>query len=190
MSAVVIRCRFCDSAAIVRHYYALMATLSGGSGNGSKWLLDKIVGVIAATGINPNLLPFLGLVVNFIAAAFFAVGRFFTGALIIFFAGFLDILDGQVARRQNRVTAFGAFYDSTLDRYADMALYMGLLVYYSVSGRTAYVVLAAVATAGSVMVSYARARAESLIPLCKVAFMDRPHRPVLLIIGGLSHPLG
>ncbi len=156
-----------------------MATLSGGIGNGSKWLLDKIVGVIAATGINPNLLTFLGLVVNFGAAAFFAVGRFFAGALIIFFAGFLDILDGQVARRQNRVTAFGAFYDSTLDRYADMALYMGLLVYYSVSGRTPYVVLAAVATAGSVMVSYARARAESLIPLCKVGFMERPERIVL-----------
>ena len=97
------------------------------------------------------------------AAACFAVGKFFYGAAIIFFAGFLDMLDGQVARRQNRVTAFGAFYDSTLDRYADMALYMGLLVYYSVSGRTPYVVLAAVATAGSVMVSYARARAESLI---------------------------
>ncbi len=93
-----------------------MATLSGAIGTGSKWLLDKIVGVIAATGINPNLLTFLGLVVNFGAAAFLAVGRFFTGALIIFFAGFLDILDGQVARRQNRVTAFGAFYDSTLDR--------------------------------------------------------------------------
>jgi phosphatidylglycerophosphate synthase len=114
-----------------------------------------------------------------------AVGKFFYGALIIFFAGFLDMLDGQVARRQNRVTAFGAFYDSTLDRYADMALYMGLLVYYSVSGRTPYVVLAAVATAGSVMVSYARARAESLIPLCKVGFMERPERLVLLIIGGV-----
>ena len=83
------------------------------------------------------------------------------------------------------VTAFGAFYDSTLDRYADMALYMGLLVYYSVSGRTPYVILAAVATAGSVMVSYARARAESLIPLCKVGFMERPERLVLLIIGGM-----
>src|SRR5260370_39187260 len=129
--------------------------LTRGIGEGSKWLLDKIVAAMAATGINPNLLTFLGLVVNFIAAAFFAVGRFFTGALIIFFAGFLDILDGQVARRQNRVTAFGAFYDSTLDRYADMALYMGLLVYYSVSGRTPYVVLAAVATAGLRIVSVA-----------------------------------
>jgi CDP-diacylglycerol--glycerol-3-phosphate 3-phosphatidyltransferase len=162
-----------------------MATLTGGIGTGSKWLLDKIVGALAATGVNPNFLTFLGLVVNFVAAAAFAVGHFFTGALIIFFAGFLDMLDGQVARRQNRVTAFGAFYDSTLDRYADMALYMGLLVYYSVSGRTPYVVLAAVATAGSVMVSYARARAESLIPLCKVGFMERPERLVLLIIGGV-----
>ena len=118
-------------------------------GTGCKWLLDKIVSGIAATGINPNVLTFLGLVVNFGAAAFFAVGGFRTGALIIFFAGFLDMLDGQVARRQNRVTAFGAFYDSTLDRYADMALYMGLLVYYSVSGRTPYVVAAT---------AYARAR--------------------------------
>ncbi len=171
-----------------------MATFTGAIGSGSKWLLDRIVGVVAATGINPNVLTFLGLVVNFGAAAFFAVGRFFTGALIIFFAGFLDMLDGQVARRQNRVTdrvtAFGAFYDSTLDRYADMALYMGLLVYYSVSGRTPYVMLAAVATAGSVMVSYARARAESLIPLCKVGFMERPERLVLLIIGGLFNRMG
>jgi CDP-diacylglycerol--glycerol-3-phosphate 3-phosphatidyltransferase len=146
--------------------------------------------VIAATGINPNVLTFFGLLVNFAAAASFAVGNFRTGALIIFFAGFLDMLDGQVARRQKRVTAFGAFYDSTLDRYADMALYMGLLVYYSVSGRTPYVVLSAVATAGSVMVSYARARAESLIPLCKVGFMERPERLVLLIIGGLFGSMG
>ncbi len=153
-------------------------------GEGSRWLLDKIVGALAATGINPNFLTFFGLVVNFWAAAMFATGRFRTAAAIIFFAGFLDMLDGQVARRQNRVTAFGAFYDSTLDRYSDMALYMGLLVYYAVSARTFYVVLAAVATAGSVMVSYARARAESLIPTCKVGFMERPERLVLLIIGG------
>jgi len=159
-----------------------MATFTGGIGTGGKWLLDRIVGWIAATGINPNFLTFLGLLVNFAAAANFAVGNFRTGALIIFFAGFLDMLDGQVARRQKRVTAFGAFYDSTLD--------LGLLVYYSVSGRTPYVVLAAVATAGSVMVSYARARAESLIPLCKVGFMERPERLVLLIIGGLFNRMG
>jgi CDP-diacylglycerol---glycerol-3-phosphate 3-phosphatidyltransferase len=167
-----------------------MGTFTGAIGTGGKWLLDRIVGALAATGINPNLLTFLGLLVNFGAAANFAVGNFRAGAIIIFFAGFLDMLDGQVARRQNRVTAFGAFYDSTLDRYADMALYMGLLVYYSVSNRTPYVVLAAVATAGSVMVSYTRARAESLIPLCKVGFMERPERLVLLIIGGIFNRMG
>ena len=162
-----------------------MGTVTSAIGTGGKWLLDRIVGALAATGVNPNLLTFFGLLVNFGAAASFAVGNFRTGAIVIFFAGFLDMLDGQVARRQNRVTAFGAFYDSTLDRYADMALYMGLLVYYSVSGRTPYVVLSAVATAGSVLFSFARSRAESLIPLCKVGFMERPERMVLLIIGGL-----
>ena len=167
-----------------------MATFTGAIGTGAKWAIDRIVGALAATGINPNLLTFLGLLVNFAAAANFAVGNFRTGAIIVFVAGFLDMLDGQVARRQNRVTAFGAFYDSTLDRYADMALYMGLLVYYSVSGRTPYVVLAAVATAGSVMVSYARARAESLIPLCKVGFMERPERIVLVILGALFNHWG
>jgi CDP-diacylglycerol--glycerol-3-phosphate 3-phosphatidyltransferase len=154
-------------------------------GAGGRWLLDRIVGALAATGINPNMLTLIGLVVNFWAAILFATGLFKTAAIVILIAGFLDMLDGQVARRQNRVTAFGAFYDSTLDRYSDMALYMGLLVYYAVNGRTSYVILGAVATAGSVMVSYARARAESLIPLCKVGFMERPERMVLLIIGGL-----
>ncbi|MBZ5659024.1 MAG: CDP-alcohol phosphatidyltransferase family protein [Acidobacteriia bacterium] len=154
-------------------------------GEGGRWLLEKIVDVVASTGINPNLLTFFGLLVNCWAAVMFALGKFRAGAMIIFFAAFLDMLDGQVARREKRVTAFGAFFDSTLDRYSDMALYMGLLVYYAQAGRGSYVILAAVATAGSVMVSYSRARAESLIPLCKVGFMERPERMVLLILGGL-----
>jgi CDP-diacylglycerol--glycerol-3-phosphate 3-phosphatidyltransferase len=131
------------------------------------------------------MLTLLALIVNGAAAAFFARGQFRLAASVVFFAAFLDMLDGQVARRERRVTAFGAFFDSTLDRYADMALYMGLLVFYAVNGRSSYVVLAAVATAGSVMVSYSRARAESLIPSCKVGFMERPERLVLLIMGGL-----
>jgi len=159
-------------------------------GTGSRWLLEKIVDAIAATGINPNVLTAFGLVVNLWAAVMFATGMFRSAAAIIFFAGFLDMLDGQVARREKRVTAFGAFFDSTLDRYSDMALYMGLLVYYAVAGRASYVILAAVATAGSVMVSYARARAESLIPTCKVGFMERPERIVLIIIGALFNRMG
>ena len=153
-------------------------------GAASRWLLVKIVDVIAATGVNPNVLTAFGMLVNFWAAVLFATGMFRSAAAVIFLAGFLDMLDGQVARREKRVTAFGAFFDSTLDRYSDMALYMGLLVYYAVNARASYVILAAVATAGSVMVSYTRARAESLIPTCKVGFMERPERLVLLILGG------
>jgi len=154
-------------------------------GDGGRWLMNKIVDGIAATGINPNLLTLLGLVVNIAAAVLFASSNFRSAAAAIFLAGFLDMADGQVARRMGRVTPFGAFYDSVFDRYSDMALYIGLVVHYTMIGRGFYVVLAAVAMAGSVMVSYTRARAESLIPSCKVGFMERPERLVLLILGGL-----
>jgi phosphatidylglycerophosphate synthase len=153
-------------------------------GSGAGWLLRKVVSGLAATGITPNMLTFFALVVNGWATVLFAVGRFRTAAAVLFLAGFLDMADGQVARRVGRVTAFGAFIDSTLDRYSDLALYMGLVVYYAVIGGTFYLVLAAMAMASSFMVSYARARAESLIPTCKVGFMERPERLVLLILGG------
>ena len=83
------------------------------------------------------------------------------------------------------MTRFGAFYDSVVDRYSDAALFLGLLVYYSRGGRFFYVVLAALAMISSIMVSYTRARAESLIGTCKVGFMERPERLVLLIIGAV-----
>lgn len=154
-------------------------------GEGGSWLLRRVVSALAATGLTPNMFTFLGTAVNTWAAVMFALGRFHQAAAVLFLAGFLDMADGQVARRVGRVTAFGAFLDSTLDRYSDLALYMGLVVYYTLIGRTFYMTLAAVAMASSFMVSYSRARAESLIPSCKVGFMERPERLVLLILGGL-----
>ncbi len=154
-------------------------------GEGAGWLLRHVVSGLAATGLTPNMFTFFGLAVNSWAAALFAYGRFRQAAAVLFFAGFLDMADGQVARRVGRVTAFGAFLDSTLDRYSDLALYMGLVVYYTLAGRPFYMTLAAVAMASSFMVSYSRARAESLIPSCKVGFMERPERLVLLIMGGV-----
>jgi CDP-diacylglycerol--glycerol-3-phosphate 3-phosphatidyltransferase len=153
-------------------------------GEGAGWLLRHVVNGLAATGVTPNMFTFFGLAVNSWAAALFALGRFRQAAAVLFLAGFLDMADGQVARRVGRVTAFGAFLDSTLDRYSDLALYMGLVVYYTLAGRPFYMTLAAVAMASSFMVSYSRARAESLIPSCKVGFMERPERLVLLLIGG------
>jgi CDP-diacylglycerol---glycerol-3-phosphate 3-phosphatidyltransferase len=154
-------------------------------GEGGGWLLRHVVSGLAATGITPNMFTFLGLAVNSWAAVLFATGRFRQAAAVLFLAAFLDMADGQVARRVGRVTAFGAFLDSTLDRYADLALYMGLVVHYTLISRSFYTALAAVAMASSFMVSYSRARAESLIPSCKVGFMERPERLVLLIMGGV-----
>lgn len=154
-------------------------------GEGAGWLLRHVVSGLAATGLTPNMFTFLGLAVNSWAAACFAMGRFQQGAAVLFLAGFLDMADGQVARRVGRVTAFGAFLDSTLDRYSDLALYMGLVVHYTLIQRFVYMALAAVAMASSFMVSYSRARAESLIPSCKVGFLERPERLVLLILGAL-----
>jgi CDP-diacylglycerol--glycerol-3-phosphate 3-phosphatidyltransferase len=159
-------------------------------GEGGGWLLRHVVSGLAATGITPNMFTFLGLAVNSWAAALFAMGRFHGAAAVLFLAGFLDMADGQVARRVGRVTAFGAFLDSTLDRYSDLALYMGLVVYYTLAGRPFYMTLAAVAMASSFMVSYSRARAESLIPSCKVGFMERPERIVLIILGALFNHWG
>ena len=154
-------------------------------GEGGGWLLRHVVRALAATGLTPNMFTFLGLAVNSWAAALFAMGRFRQAAAVLFLAAFLDMADGQVARLVGRVTAFGAFLDSTLDRYADLALYMCLVVHYTLIGRSFYMALAAVAMASSFMVSYSRARAESLIPSCKVGFMERPERLVLLIMGGV-----
>jgi CDP-diacylglycerol---glycerol-3-phosphate 3-phosphatidyltransferase len=154
-------------------------------GEGAGWLLRHVVSALAATGLTPNMFTFLGLAVNSWAAACFAMGHFGQGAAVLFLAGFLDMADGQVARRVGRVTAFGAFLDSTLDRYSDLALYMGFVVHYTLIHRFFYMSLAAVAMASSFMVSYSRARAESLIPSCKVGFLERPERLVLLILGGM-----
>jgi CDP-diacylglycerol--glycerol-3-phosphate 3-phosphatidyltransferase len=98
-----------------------------------------------------------------------------------------DLVDGPVARESNRVTRFGGFLDSVLDRYSDLILLMGLLVYYASINRFFYIILTAIAMTGSVMVSYTRARAENCIPKCKVGFLERPERIVLIIIGALAN---
>jgi CDP-diacylglycerol--glycerol-3-phosphate 3-phosphatidyltransferase len=144
-----------------------------------------IVRGLALSKINPNVLTFLGLVINMVAATFLAVGNFRTAGCVIIFAGLFDMVDGRVARETNRVTRFGAFFDSVLDRYSDIALLVGLLVYYGTINRASYVVLTAIVMAASVMISYTRSRAENFIPTCKVGFLERPERIVLLIIGAL-----
>jgi CDP-diacylglycerol--glycerol-3-phosphate 3-phosphatidyltransferase len=156
-------------------------------------VLYKIVDGLALTRISPNVLTFIGLVINIGAALLFGFASadnnqprlFLYAGLVIIGAGIFDMVDGRVARATNQVTMFGAFFDSVIDRYSDVALFFGLLVYYARANRFFYVVLVAFVMVSSVMVSYTRARAESLIPLCKVGFMERPERIVLVIIGAL-----
>lgn len=156
-------------------------------------LLYKIVDGLALTRISPNFLTFIGLVINAVAALLFGfasadnnqVLMFRWAGAVIIGAGIFDMVDGRVARATNQVTVFGAFFDSVIDRYSDVALFFGLLVYYARGNRFFYVVLVAFVMVSSVLVSYTRARAESLIPLCKVGFMERPERIVLVIIGAL-----
>jgi CDP-diacylglycerol---glycerol-3-phosphate 3-phosphatidyltransferase len=150
---------------------------------------DRVIRVIvrglALSRIHPNVLTFIGLLINIGAAILLGVGRFQAAALVIIGAGIFDMVDGRVARETNRVTRFGGFFDSVLDRYSDLALLMGLLVWYGTINRPFYVVLTAIVMTASVMISYARSRAENVIPTCKVGFMERPERVVLLIIGAL-----
>ena len=164
--------------------------LTRGIGAGAQFILDRLVRALSLTRIHPNVLTAIGLLINIVTAVLFAQGRFRAAGLVVVGAGLFDMVDGRVARVTKTVTPFGAFFDSVVDRYSDMALYMGLLVYYARAERFLYVVLVAVVMAGSVMISYTRARAESLIPACKVGFLERPERIVLLIIGALANRMG
>jgi CDP-diacylglycerol--glycerol-3-phosphate 3-phosphatidyltransferase len=148
-------------------------------------IIDRIVRWLALSKIHPNALTFIGLVINIWAAWLFSKGSFKLAGVVVIGAGLFDMVDGRVARATSQVTRFGGFFDSVLDRYSDLALFMGLLVYYASINRFFYIVLTAIVMTGSVMVSYTRARAECTIPKCKVGFLERPERVVLIIIGAL-----
>lgn len=145
---------------------------------------------------SPDVLTITGLALNGVACAFFAFagGKDYAspailrvGGLVTLVAAVFDMLDGRVARLRGRETKFGAFLDSTMDRYSDMVLYMGLMILYARMDRTGPMVLVWVAAFGSFMTSYARARAESLVPRCSVGMLERPERIVLIIVGALTN---
>ena len=161
-------------------------SITGRIGAGGKRVLDSIVNLLANLRVHPNILTLIGLVINIFAMVLFAKGIFVWAAGVIVFAGIFDIVDGEVARRTKRVTKFGAFFDSVIDRYSDLLLLLGLIIWYAKIDRIFYVGLTGLVLIGSVLTSYTRARAESLIPACKVGFLERPERIVLLVIGSLT----
>src|SRR4026209_2610501 len=160
-------------------------------GRAAQRIIDAIVRWLALGHINPNILTVIGVSLNVGCGLLFGIGWFFSAGIALIVANLFDMLDGQVARLSGRVTRFGGFLDSSLDRLSDIVVFVGLMVFYARPEyhSTLNVFLAGAGLMGSVMVSYASARAESLIPKCDVGFLRRPERVVLFIIGALStHP--
>ncbi len=149
--------------------------------------LQLIIRACVALRIPPNVLTFVGVLINAAAACALGLGRFVTAGVIMVIANIFDFIDGKVAVELKAVSAFGGFWDSVIDRFSDISLFIGLIYLYSQKGRTDYVMITALAMMFAIMTSYTRARAESLIRKCKVGFMERPERIVLFMIGAFTN---
>jgi len=162
-------------------------TFTGAIGAICMFPLRAIIAGCVKLRIHPNVLTFIGVVFNVMAAWALALGRFMLAFVIMLVANIFDFIDGKVAHELQLQSKFGAFWDSTLDRFSDLALLTGLIFLYSRLGRSDYVLVAALTLIFSIMTSYARARAESLVEKCKVGFMERPERIVLFMIGAATN---
>ncbi|HVL70128.1 MAG TPA: CDP-alcohol phosphatidyltransferase family protein [Vicinamibacterales bacterium] len=162
-------------------------TFTGLIGRICMFPLRAIIAACVALRIHPNVLTFVGVLINVAAAVKLGQGQFVTAGFIMIVANVFDFIDGKVARERNVETKFGGFWDSVIDRFSDIALFLGLIYLYSSLGRTDYVMITAIAMMFAIMTSYTRARAESLIAKCKVGFMERPERIVLFMIGAFTN---
>ena len=162
-------------------------TFTGLVGTICMFPLRAIIAACVALRIHPNILTFVGVLINVAAAWALGNAHFITAGFIMIVANIFDFIDGKVARELNAETKFGGFWDSVIDRFSDIALFLGLIYLYSTRGRTDYVMITAIAMMFAIMTSYTRARAESLIAKCKVGFMERPERIVLFMIGAFTN---
>ena len=153
------------------------------------WVRRRAEALIAAIGrvpLTPNQVTVVGLVLTFVAASLVAFGQLRWAGVVLIFAGTCDILDGAIARSTNTSYSYGAFLDSTLDRYSEAAIYIGLAAYFVGMGGPLqrWLVLATLAAlAGSMLVSYVRARAQSLGFVCDSGLFARPERVVVTVLG-------
>ena len=162
-------------------------TFTGAIGAICLFPLRAIIAACVALRIHPNVLTFTGVIVNVAAAWALAVGRFGTAGVLMVIANIFDFIDGKVAKDLKMESKFGGFWDSVMDRFSDLSLFIGLIVLYARLDSAQYIIITALATMFSVMTSYTRARAESLIDKCKVGFMERPERIVLFMIGAFTN---
>ena len=162
-------------------------TFTGLIGRICLYPLELIIRTCVRLRIHPNTLTFVGVLINVAAAWALGLGHFITAGVIMVVANIFDYIDGKVAVELNEVSAFGGFWDSVIDRFSDLSLFIGLIFLYSSLHNTNYVIITALAMTFSIMTSYTRARAESLIKKCKVGFMERPERIVLFMIGAFTN---
>ena len=150
---------------------------------------DPVARLLFRARVRPNHLTVLGLGVSIAAAYVFSVGRMRSGAALLAVAGLFDFFDGAVARLAGSDSDYGAFLDSVVDRYSDLAVLLGVLVYYEHTADTPGAVLTMATLAGTVMVSYTKARAQSIGVRCEVGVMERPERLIALIAGATFYLL-
>jgi len=148
-----------------------------------KYFTDPVVTVIEKTHITPNTVTCLGLLITITAAVLIALGYPFIAGFVVIFAGLFDTLDGALARRTNRITKFGGVLDSTLDRLSEAAILIGISILYVSQQSALGVALAGIALISSQLVSYIRAKAETLNIRCEIGIFTRPERVVILSIG-------
>ena len=162
-------------------------TFTGLIGRICMFPLRAIIATCVALKIHPNVLTFVGVLINVAAAVALGLGRFVLAGVIMVVANIFDFIDGKVAVELIAVSLFGGFWDSVIDRFSDISLFIGLIYLYSLKERTDYVMITALAMMFTVTTSYTRARAESIIKKCKVGFMERPERIVLFMIGAFTN---
>jgi CDP-diacylglycerol---glycerol-3-phosphate 3-phosphatidyltransferase len=149
-------------------------------------IISPIIKLLIILKISPATLTVIGFFLNGVSAFLFSRGSFRWAGLMMLIGGAFDTFDGQVARSRQTDTKFGAFFDSTVDRFSEILILMGLLLYYLEQHNDSLVIVVAVVIAGSLMVSYIRARAEGVGQVCTVGLLQRPGRVVLLVIGALG----
>ena len=162
-------------------------TFTGIIGKTVSFPLRLIIWACVTLRIHPNVLTFVGVLPSIAAGWALAEGRFVLAGVIMVAASVFDFIDGKVAQETGLTSAFGAFWDSVIDRFSDLALWVGLICLYASLGRLDYVLITSITMVFATMTSYTRARAESLIKKCKVGFMERPERSVLLMIGAFTN---
>ena len=162
-------------------------TFTGTIGTICMFPLRAIIKLSVALGISPNTLTLIGVLINCAAGWALANNHFITAGVIMIGANIFDFIDGKVAFITGQQSEFGAFWDSTLDRFSDLALFTGLIWLYAKLGREDYVLITTLTLIFATMTSYTRARAESLVNKCKVGFMERPERIVLFMIGAFTN---